>query len=199
MQEALDAFEKSLERIEHFAGLYQAIVRLTTPAVDSSDLLRAQIVLIVSALDFYVHELTVLGMLAVYMGQRPSTQAFERYRISVGSMMVGQPLGGTAWLETEIRERHGYLSFQQPEKIADAVRLFSDVKLWPAVATLLGQDESNIRSSLRLIVDRRNKIAHEADIDPSYPGARWPISEADAAQCRQFIATLVKAIHATVA
>ena len=28
---------------------------------------------------------------------------------------------------------------------------------------------------LSLMVDRRNKIAHEADIDPSYPGQRWPI------------------------
>jgi len=27
-----------------------------------------------------------------------------------------------------------------------------------------------------LIVDRRNQIAHEADLDPTNPGARWPIN-----------------------
>lgn len=199
MQKALDAFEESIDRVEHLAGLYKAISSLTTPAVDSSDLLRAQIVLTVSALDFYVHEVTLMGMLEVYAGHRPPTQAFEKYRVSVGAMMTGHPAGGTAWLEAEIRERHSFLSFQQPDKIADAIRHFTDVKLWQAVASSLGQDDSLIKSSLRLIVDRRNKIAHEADLDPSYPGTRWPISEADATQSRQFIASLVRAIHAAVA
>lgn len=198
MQRALDAFQESIARVEHLAGLYKALASLTTPAVDASDLLRAQIVLTVSALDFYVHEVTLLGMLQVYTGQRPPTSAFERYRISVGAMMTGYQAGGTAWLEAEIRDRHSFLSFQQPDKIADAVRLFSGINLWQAVGAALGQDESAIKSRLRLTVDRRNKIAHEADLDPSYPGARWPISEADATESRQFIADLVGAIHAVI-
>jgi len=113
-------------------------------------------------------------------------------------MMTGYQAGGTAWLEAEIRDRHSFLSFQQPDKIADAVRLFSGINLWQAVGAALGQDESAIKSRLRLTVDRRNKIAHEADLDPSYPGARWPISEADATESRQFIADLVGAIHAVI-
>ena len=199
MQKALDAFQESIARVEHLEGLYKAIASLTTPAVDSSDLLRAQIVLAVSALDFYVHEATLVGMIEVYTGKRPPTPAFEKYRISVGAMMAGHPNGGTAWLETEIRDRHSFLSFQQPDKIADAIRLFTDVKLWQAVGSKLGTDEANLKSRLRLIVDRRNKIAHEADLDPSYPGARWPISEADTAQSRQFLSALVGAMHAVVA
>ena len=199
MQKPLDAFNESIARVEHLAGLYKAIASLTTPAVDSSDLLRAQIVLSVSALDFYVHEATLVGMIEVYTGKRPQTPAFEKYRISVGAMMASHPSGGTAWLEAEIRERHSFLSFQQPDKIADAIRLFADVKLWQSVATKLGTDEGSLKARLRLIVDRRNKIAHEADIDPSYPGARWPIAEADTAQSTQFLSELVGAIHAVVA
>jgi hypothetical protein len=199
MQKALDAFHECIERVEHLAGLYKAIASLTTPAVDSSDLLRAQIVLTVSALDFYVHEVTLLGMLEVYTGRRPPTQAFESYRVSVGAMLAGSSSGGTAWFEDEVRDRHSFLSFQQPDKIADAIRLFSDVKLWQVVAGSLGQTDSAVKATLRLIVDRRNKIAHEADLDPSYPGTRWPISEADANQCREFIKSLVQGIHANVA
>lgn len=194
MQKALDAFIASIERVEHLAGLYKAIASLTTPAVDSSDLLRAQIVLTVSALDFYVHEVTLLGMLEVYSGKRPPTQAFENYRVSVGAMMAGMSAGGTTWFEAEVRDRHSFLSFQQPDKIADAIRLFSDIKLWQSVATSLGQTDATVKTTLRLIVDRRNKIAHEADLDPSYPGARWPITEADATQCREFVTALVKAV-----
>ena len=199
MQKALDAFNESIARVEHLAGLYKAIASLTTPAVDSSDLLRAQIVLAVSALDFYVHEATLAGMIEVYTGTRSPTPAFDKYRIPVGAMMAGHPGGGTAWLESEIRDRHSFLSFQQPDKIAEAFRLFSDVKLWHAVAAKLGKDEAHVKATLRLIVDRRNKIAHEADLDPSYPGARWPICESDTAQCRLFLTSLVDAIHAVVA
>lgn len=150
-------------------------------------------------MDFYVHEVTLRGMVEVYTGNRPPTPAFEKYRISVGAMMAGHPAGGTAWLEAEIRDRHSFMSFQQPDKIAEAIRLFTDVKLWQAVGATLSLDETSVKSRLRLIVDRRNKIAHEADHDPSYPGARWPISEADVAQSRQFLAGLVAAIHAVVA
>jgi hypothetical protein len=113
--------------------------------------------------------------------------------------VLAQPPCEISGLEAEIRDRHSFLTFQQPDKIADAIRLFTDVKLWQSVGTALGQDGSIIKSRLRLIVDRRNKIAHEADLDPSFPSTRWPISEADAAQSTQFIADMVGAIHAAIA
>ena len=199
MQRAIEAFRDCIARVEHLAGLHKAIGSLTTPAVDSSDLLRAQIVLAVSALDYCVHEVTLIGMLQLYQGVRPTTNAFTGYRISVGSMLSGYKAGSAAWLETEIRERHSFLSFQQPDKIADAIRLFSDVKLWQSVAKLMGEDDATIKSRLRLLIDRRNKIAHEADLDPSYPGARWPISDVDVATSRQFLSELVEAIHSVIA
>ena len=76
-------------------------------------------------------------------------------------------LNNTAWLENEIRETLGYQSFQQPDKIADAIRLISDKKLWQEVANNMNKSAKDIKQPLTLIVDRRNKIAHEADIDPT--------------------------------
>ena len=185
--------------MHHLGGLHKAILSLTTPAIDASDLLRAQIVLAVSALDFYVHEITVIGMLEVLGGVRPVTPAFEKYRVSVGAMIAGLPTGSHDWFEADVRERHSFLSFQQPDKIADAIRLFSDVKLWSSVSAALGQDEATVKARIRLIVDRRNKIAHEADLDPSYPGSRWPITESDVASSCQFLSQIAEAIHVTVA
>jgi hypothetical protein len=54
------------------------------------------------------------------------------------------------------------------------------------------------RPELQLIVDRRNKIAHEADADPSFPGARWPLSTADVEGATKFIEELCEAIHAVI-
>ena len=71
---------------------------------------------------------------------------------------------------------HSWQSFQHPHKLADAIRLMSPVKLWEAVGIELGIPPKDVKTRLKLIVDRRNQIAHEADLDPTNPGARWPIN-----------------------
>jgi hypothetical protein len=197
MLKALEAARESLLRVEHLGGLYSALQSLTTSAIDSSDLLRAQVVLAVSALDFYIHEVTVAGMLEVIKGDRPSTPAFDKNRISAGAMLSGMQSQTFDWFEADVRERHSFLSFQQPDKIADAIRLFSNVKLWDVVAEKIG--DKGVKDRLRLIVDRRNKIAHEADKSPSFPGERWPITQADVAEIRVFIGLVVEAIHESLA
>ena len=186
-----------MDRARHLGGLHEALSSLTTSAVDASDLLRAQIVLGVSALDYYVHEITVLGMVAVFEGQRPPTPTFLKYRVAMDSVLSGTSTA-CSWFESDIRERHSYLSFQQPDKIADAIRLFSDVKLWQHVALQLAMSEQDAKVRLKLIVDRRNKIAHEADIDPSFPNMRWPISETDVDKSLAYIAQIGESIYVAV-
>ncbi|MGC9944707.1 MAG: hypothetical protein ABSE48_23030, partial [Verrucomicrobiota bacterium] len=51
----------------------------------------------------------------------------------------------------------------------------SAIKLWESVGAELGLQSKDVKIRLKLIVDRRNQIAHEADLDPSSPGFRWPI------------------------
>ena len=105
-------------------------------------------------------------------------------------------LNNTAWLENEIRETLGYQSFQQPDKIAYAIRLISDKKLWQEVANNMNKSAKDIKQQLTLIVDRRNKIAHEADIDPTYNiGNRWPIDEILVNETVDFIEAPVENIH----
>jgi hypothetical protein len=81
------------------------------------------------------------------------------------------------WLGEAVREKHSWLSFQHPDRIADAIRLVSSVKLWEEVGNELGISAKDAKLRLELIVDRRNKIAHEADMDPTNPGFRWPITD----------------------
>ncbi|MDD1628107.1 MAG: hypothetical protein LUQ26_11650, partial [Methylococcaceae bacterium] len=105
---------------------------------------------------------------------------------------------GSRWFESDVRERHSFLSFQQPDKIADAIRHFSDVKLWMEVGKIMANPEADVKTRLKLIVDRRNKIAHEADLDPSYPGVYWPITKHDVDGSLQFISMLGESIHTVI-
>jgi hypothetical protein len=246
MQSALDQFRISLSRVRDLIALYNSIKAQATGALDLSDILRAALVLAVSALDYYVHEVVRLGMLEIHRGQRPeptpssnaSQSAFSRFQISLGSARedrrvaidiaswieseiqqsygynyvqqshtipglitaisscILNRLNNASWLEDEIRERHGYLSFQQPDKIADAIRLISDKRLWDEVSTKIGRPTRDIKQQLSLIVERRNKIAHEADIDPSFNlGNRWSIDEILVNDAVDFIEQVVESIH----
>ena len=87
------------------------------------------------------------------------------------------------------------MSFQFPDKIADAIRLVSTVKLWEAVALKRNEDIKATKAQLRAIVDRRNQIAHEADLDPTNAGERWPIDGPLVEEAIDFIESIVRAIY----
>jgi hypothetical protein len=112
MQETLNIFRANLDRVRSMHAVYLHLSGQVTPAVDLSDLLRAEMVLIVSALDQSVHEPTRLGMMEVWRGERNPTPAFDRFLVSLN---VVRQLAGTgrvdAHLETEIRTRHSFVHF----------------------------------------------------------------------------------------
>ena len=195
MLNPIEQFRENITRVRDLGGLHTALDNTTTSVIDLTDLLRAQIVMIVSALDLYIHEITRIGILAVYSGERPQTDAFLRFQVPLGSAMQGTSFDDT-WLDIEIRERHGHQSFQDPNKIADAIRHFSSCELWPSVARHLNLDVRDVKDQLSAIVKRRNQIVHEADLVPTYPGTitRWPISPADVTNTLDFIGKICEAI-----
>jgi RiboL-PSP-HEPN len=249
MLSALDQFRISIARVRDLISIHNSVKAQSTPALDLSDLLRSSLVLSVSALDYYVHEVVTLGMLEIYQGKRsepspPSNSfksTFSRFQVSLGgarqerliamdiaswleneiqknqgisflqqsytvsdllpviSSSILNKLNNVSWLEDEIRERLGYQSFQQPDKIADAIRFISEKKLWDEVATKLGISSKDIKQQLSAIVDRRNKIAHEADINPTFGiGSRWNIDEILVGEAVDFIEQIVEAIHQVI-
>ena len=190
MLESLEQFRENIERVRALGGLYEVLSQQTTPALDLTDLLRSQVVMVVSALDYYIHGITRISMLEVYDGKRPQTPAFLRFQVkmeaTLEAIIAGQ--GDNRWLDDAIRSKHGYMAFQHPDRIADAVRLFSSCELWVSVASKLNLKVEDVKKQLRLIIDRRNQIAHEADLDSrKLDGNRWSISPADTERIIDFV------------
>jgi hypothetical protein len=195
MRSAQTQFKKNLARVRELGGVAAAVQALTTPAIDVSDLWRAQLVLAVSALDHFIHELARLGMIECAKGARPKTDAYLRFNISLSA--TESAISGIAhevWVGETVRAKHAWLSFQDPDKLADAIRLFSHAKLWEDVGGELGVLPKEVKTRLKLIIDRRNKIAHEADLDPANPGFLWPISAPLVSETVDFIERLGDAI-----
>jgi hypothetical protein len=178
MPKPLDHFNENIGRVRSLVGIYRALRPATTTAIDLSDVLRSAIVLAVSAFDHYIHETVRIGMLEAHTGKRVQTKAFANFRVSMQSVIEAIAVPSSQnWLEDEIRRQHGWQSFQQSRRVADALALVSEVSLWDEVSKKVGRSTSDLRTQLDLIVDRRNKIAYEADADPTLPGSRWPIDE----------------------
>jgi len=201
MQSAINQFRISIARVRELIDVHNSLKAQASSVLDLSDMLRAALVLAVSALDYYIHEVVRIGMLEIHRGLRPEPPAFSGFEISLGSARAGINAGQNidSWLEDEIRQRLSYKSFQKPDNIVKAVLLISNKKLWKEVSINMGrlaQDAEDIKNQLSLIVDRRNKIAHEADIDPTLSiGNRWPIDELLVNETVDFIEQVVESIH----
>jgi hypothetical protein len=188
-------FLANLQRARDIAALQSALSAQTIPALDLTDLLRASLVLQVSALDALAHEIVHYGMLEAHTGARPRTTAFDAFGVTLADLQRASA-GQAGWLEDAIRRAIGWRTYQQPDKISEAIALVSPVKLWDEVGKSLGRPAADIRRQLTAIVDRRNKIAHEADLDPSFPGTRWPISPSDVTDSAVFLEGVGRAICA---
>lgn len=205
MLTALNLFHENIRRSRDLVAIFRAMQAHTTVALDLSDLLRAALVMSVSALDHFIHETVRGGMLEAHRGERAKTPAFLRFRVTLQSVLE-TPLSPDPdlWLDGQIREQFGYQSFQRPDRIAEAVRHITEVSLWNEVARLLGTDSGAVRDRLTLIVQRRDKIAHEADIMPDfagqtvYPILRSPINDAMADGAINFIEQVAEAIFSLV-
>lgn len=200
MHKVLQQFTENLQRARELGVLAHAITQITTPVVDVTDIWRAQIVLGASALDHFIHELARIGMVEISKGTRARTDAFSKYQLPLNAVeraFKGEP--HETWLGDAVQDKHSWLSFQHPDKIADAVRLISPIKLWDEVSKELTMSAQDVKLQLELIIDRRNKIAHEADMDPTNPGFRWPISESMASDAIVFVEKVSRAIFKVVA
>ncbi len=200
MSSAAIQFNQNMARAREITALATQVSKLATPVIDITDLYRASIVHGVSALDHFVHEFVRIGMTQVHRGERITTNAHLAFRVPLSVVRVATvDVSDDTWLDTIVRSSHAWLSFQHPDKIADAVRLISNVSLWDEVGKVVGLSAKEVKDTLRLIVDRRNQIAHEADLNPAIPGERWPITSEIVIEALDFIDAVVKAIDQVAA
>lgn len=122
-------------------------------------------------------------MLEAFNGQRSKTAKFNNFTISLATLSKIQNattiraenelIVETAdyFFEQEVISKHKHLSFQEPDKVADALSsIWEESQKWQKIANQYsvldrGLSETNLKETLKKIVFRRNQIVHEADID----------------------------------
>jgi len=199
MSNSLILFKGNISAACDLIGLEHALSALATSALDTSDLLRASMVFSVSALDHYVHEKIVEMAVEIAIGARGANYRFSNSRIGKNAVMLtasGSPVD--AMVESEVRGENAFSSFQQPEKITSAFKRVSNVNIWRQVGLHLAMNEAVVMRNLKLVVSRRNQIAHEADRNPAFPYNRWPINSSDASFASDLIDAIITAFDAAL-
>lgn len=198
-------FDSAWARCDQLGALYAYFAPRLTGALVPDELLRAEWVARVSALDMFVHELVAQRMVEVFEGRRRASGGYLRFQLSLETATrirnAARNIDASAAFDLEVRQKLGFQSFQDPAKIADGIRLFSDCSLWKGVASFLGASVANqeaeakdLKMGLSLIVERRNKIAHEGDLQPAIPRVPWPIAQSDLIYVKDTIGRIVRAI-----
>ncbi|MCX6074099.1 MAG: HEPN domain-containing protein [Campylobacterales bacterium] len=211
-------FDVQIQSCKELYAVYGHLKNNLSYPLDLSDLLRAQVVYAVSALDKLVHELVKKGMVEIFEGKRLKTTTFSNFGISlntlikiqeVGSIAVPQSIEETAiyWFEREISLKHKSLSFQAPDKISEALSLiWLEEHKWQKIhfniiiqpiGSLVTMTERDMKTYLKNIVARRNQIVHEADIN-IICNSKDTMDEDEANNIVQFIDALGKSIYKCV-
>lgn len=168
-----EAFSRSLYRARALCGLHAYLSGNISKALDTSDILRAAVVLCVSAFDFLIHEIFRIEVSIRYQNQ----VSIDRLRIPFDVVVSSRPT--EELIDEHIVEMNSYRSFVDPGKYAEAMSYFVSHP-WSRVATKLGKSERSLKQRLRMIHQWRNRIVHEADIKPVLAGVElWPINHQD--------------------
>ena len=103
--------------------IYNYLETIIRPPYDYSDLLRWQWVQAVSALDKFIHDLIRIGMHEVSVNSRDATSKYNSFVIDMHSYNEIKQDPTVEWqvMERQLNLKLGYMSFQDPSKVADGL------------------------------------------------------------------------------
>ena len=192
MINAIKSFNACIADINHMRAFYTYLnTHCSIPKDDLTDLLRAELVNIVSAMDRFIHEMVRIGIINSFTGSSTPTDKcksmplrFDTMQEVVNCISRGTPptsIEETAeyWINKAVVTLLKTMSFQKIDKIKDALSYIWDEQhkiqalinkmrySYPSTVITINNKQKYIENKIDLIVNRRNQIVHEADYDIS--------------------------------
>ena len=194
MRNPKQTWDNNLKNVKDMHGLHARLVTLL-PAIDLSDILRAENVLIVSAFDCYIHDVVLLGMLDIFQGNKNSNSKYDEFCMPISdvkNLLDATDENARAIIfNTSIKKILSKDSFQAPNAIEYALGLIDMKNVWSKIGKGMGLSVEDVKRKLGLIVFRRNKIAHEADIQDIVSMNKSSIERSDLDDVFKFLDLIV--------
>lgn len=162
-------------------------------------ILRSEYVFIVAAFDCYIHDIVLYGMSEMYTGNKSECKNFSDFCIPMSTVknLLATP-------NQSLRESIYYASvkkilskdsYQSPKSVEFALSLVDLKNIWYNIGKKLKIPAEDVKRELGLIVLRRNKIAHEADIENLVSMKKTDIERTDVETVIDFLNNIVLAIE----
>lgn len=171
------------------------------PKTVVSDIMRAAVVLAVSAVDAYLH-----GVLGRYIASAAQTRPIPPALIALFGEWRLKPQTILEWTFREagadgfrqhVESHFADRTLQDPSKVAHVFSILGIDDVWSRIATGISAPEEEVRRRFAAIVKRRHRIAHEADLDPGGKGPtkKTPLGRDTAASYCDTLSAIVAQMH----
>ncbi|MFB7088067.1 hypothetical protein [Streptomyces sp. NPDC056296] len=201
-----EAFMTNLSYARRMVKAGRMLTPFRSPTIDIDDFYRAAWVQAVAAIDHWLHE-EVLRRVAELTAKDspempPQLRRYELPLHRVEAVRRGEVTLSEAVVE-HLREKLAVQALQHPGKISEVLRLVTEKKVWYEAAGCLNQhffqgrttfNEKKLRSRYLEITQRRNRIAHDADLVDGDLKQRRPIDEAEVTDAIDWIERIALAI-----
>lgn len=202
MIKAIQLFRKNRSRILELGFIYDWWAE-QTPALQKQfdEILRAQIVLTVSAFDTFVHDCVRIGMVRQFTKSGNLSKSLKKYAIPFEDFQIINNLSTfpdkVMYLDGVIKKINSKYSYQSPANVEYALGLLGVSNIWTKVSSMMRIPANDVKAELANIVNRRNKIAHEADMD-IFGVSLNPIKKAEVMHVMDFMYGLSISIYQLV-
>lgn len=194
---AVNNFNHNIKSCDELITLYETITK-TLPGLEiqSKELLRSVIVLSVSALDNYLHDLYRTEIVESYLGVGNFSVNFEKISVSIKVLQNVESANSDAEkrtiLQNELKKIQKTESYQSNRSIENIFINLGINKIWTRLEQegIIGYRANQIKEELANIIDRRNKISHESDWD-YFHNRKFNIEKDDVIDSVKFIKNLV--------
>ncbi|WP_399888382.1 hypothetical protein ACGH7X_25545 [Streptomyces sp. BBFR51] len=201
-----EAFATNLSYARRMVKAGRMLSPFRSPTIDIDDFYRAAWVQAVAAIDHWLHE-EVLRRVAELTAKDspempPQLRRYELPLHRVEAVRRGEVTLSEAVVE-HLREKLAVQALQHPGKISEVLRLVTEKKVWYEAAGCINQhffqgrttfNEKKLRSRYLEITQRRNRIAHDADLVDGDLKQRRAIDEAEVTDAIDWIERIALAI-----
>ncbi|MEW2611487.1 hypothetical protein AB0937_15060 [Streptomyces sp. NPDC047880] len=201
-----EAFMTNLSYARRMVETGRMLTPLQSPTIGIDDFYRAAWVQAVAAIDHWLHEEVLRRVAELTVKDSPEMPPqLRRYELPlyrVEAVRRGEVTLSEAVVE-HLREKLAVQALQHPGKISEVLRLVTEKKVWYEAAGCINQhffqgrttfNEKKLRGRYLEITQRRNKIAHDADLIDGDLKQRRPIDEAEVTDAIDWIERIALAI-----
>lgn len=170
-----ESFTTNLMYARKMVKAGEALEVLRPNGIDTGDFYRAAWVQAISALEHWVQEEVLRRVAEQADKDSPEMpKKLREFRLPLESVEAVQrgDVSLAASVVEHVRADVAYRSLQNPDAIAQAMALVTDVKVWPQAAKYVNRwnhhrtsmDAKQLRGRYVELLQRRNQIAHDADL-----------------------------------